>query len=87
MELFVQLRGFDFISLTNPGYVMLICIAAGALSTIGYTIIAPKIENPIKGTDTCGVHSLHGLPGVFGGITGIILVLPKLKYWALLLQY
>jgi len=59
-------------NMTNPGYAMLIGIAAGALSTIGYTIIAPKVERLIKGTDTCGVHNLHGMPGIFGGLTGIL---------------
>ncbi len=58
-------------NLTSPGYAMLIGIAAGMLSTIGYVIIAPKIEKLIKGTDTCGVHNLHGMPGVFGGLTGV----------------
>jgi len=60
-------------NMTNPGYALLIGIAAGALSTIGYAIIAPKVERLIKGTDTCGVHNLHGMPGVLGGLTGIII--------------
>lgn len=60
-------------NMTNPGYAMLIGIAAGALSTVGYAIIAPKVERLIKGTDTCGVHNLHGMPGIFGGLTGIII--------------
>jgi len=60
-------------NMTNPGYALLIGIAAGALSTIGYTIIMPKVERFIKGTDTCGVHNLHGMPGVLGGLTGIII--------------
>jgi len=56
---------------TTPGYAILIGVAAGAVSTIGYTIIAPKVENLIRGTDTCGVHNLHGMPGVLGGIVGV----------------
>ena len=59
-------------NLVNPGYAMLIGIVAGALSTVGYTFIAPKVEKLIKGSDTCGVHNLHGMPGVFGGLTGIV---------------
>lgn len=59
-------------NMTNPGYALLIGVAAGTLSTIGYAIIAPKVEQLIKGTDTCGVHNLHGMPGILGGLTGIL---------------
>lgn len=59
-------------NMVTPGYAMLIGIAAGALSTIGYTLIAPKVEKFIKGTDTCGVHNLHGMPGILGGLTGVL---------------
>ncbi|MBN2898689.1 MAG: ammonium transporter [Clostridia bacterium] len=54
-----------------PGAALLVGIAAGALSTIGYAVIAPKVERLIKGTDTCGVHNLHGMPGILGGLTGV----------------
>lgn len=60
-------------NMTNPGYALLIGVAAGALSTLGYAVIAPKVERLIQGSDTCGVHNLHGMPGVFGGLTGIII--------------
>ncbi len=59
--------------ITSPGYAMLIGIAAGALSTIGYSIIAPKLEQLIKGTDTCGINNLHGMPGILGGLTAIFI--------------
>jgi len=59
-------------NMTNPGYALCIGLAAGALSTLGYTVIAPKIEQMIKGSDTCGVHNLHGMPGILGGITAIV---------------
>jgi len=58
-------------NLAMPGYAMLIGIAAGMLSTFGYAVIAPRLEKILKGTDTCGVHNLHGMPGVFGGLAGI----------------
>ncbi|MGE5390385.1 MAG: ammonium transporter, partial [Deltaproteobacteria bacterium] len=59
-------------NMTNPGYALCIGLMAGTLSTLGYTVIAPKVEQLIKGSDTCGVHNLHGMPGIFGGIAGII---------------
>lgn len=59
--------------MTTPGYALLIGIAAGALSVIGYSIIAPKLHNLIKGTDTCGINNLHGMPGLLGGLTAIFI--------------
>lgn len=59
--------------MTTPGYAMLIGIAAGALSTIGYSIIASKLEKIIKGTDSCGINNLHGMPGLLGGLTAIFI--------------
>jgi ammonium transporter Rh len=58
-------------NLTSPGYAILIGLVAGTLSTLGYAIIAPKVEKLIRGTDTCGVHNLHGMPGVLGGLAGM----------------
>jgi ammonium transporter Rh len=59
--------------MTTPGYAMLIGIAAGALSVIGYSIVAPKLEKVIKGTDTCGINNLHGMPGILGGIVAVFI--------------
>ncbi len=57
----------------NPGMSMLIGIAAGILSTCGFALIAPKVESMIKGSDTCGVHNLHGMPGLLGGLSAILI--------------
>ena len=57
--------------IANPGMSMLIGLAAGILSTAGYAIIAPKVQKLIRGTDTCGVHNLHGMP--VGGLSAIII--------------
>lgn len=58
-------------STANPGFAMVIGICAGTLSTLGFAIIAPKVCKFIRGTDTCGVHNLHGMPGLLGGLFGI----------------
>ncbi|MDO4860894.1 MAG: ammonium transporter, partial [Bacillota bacterium] len=57
--------------IANPGSSLLIGIAAGTLSTLGYSVIAPKVCSLIKGLDTCGVHNLHGMPGLLGGVCAI----------------
>lgn len=47
-------------------------IVAGAVSVIGYTHIQPYLQRKIGLDDTCGVHNLHGMPGIIGAIGGII---------------
>jgi ammonium transporter Rh len=53
---------------------MIIGLVSGAISVIGYTIIQPKLQKATGGVDTCGVHNLHGMPGVFGGLAALGLV-------------
>jgi len=45
---------------------------AGILSAVGYRYIQPWLEDTAGITDTCGIHNLHGMPGVMAGISGII---------------
>ena len=44
---------------------------AGMLSVLGFRFLLPQLKR-IRLHDTCGVHYLHGLPGIMSGITGII---------------
>ena len=62
----------------TPGWSMLIGIIAGAISVIGYTFIRPRLQKYTGGVDTCGVHNLHGMPGVFGGLVAMALVVSPL---------
>ena len=39
---------------------------------VGYTSIQPWLERVLGLSDTCGVHNLHGMPGLIGGIGGAI---------------
>lgn len=59
-------------SSVNPGFAMIIGMLAGLVSTLGFTMIAPKVSKLIRGTDTCGVHNLHGMPGILGGLSAIV---------------
>ena len=58
----------------TPGWSMIIGSVAGAISVVGYTIIQPRLQKLTGGVDTCGVHNLHGMPGVFGGLIAMGLV-------------
>ncbi|XP_073798469.1 ammonium transporter Rh type C-like 2 isoform X3 [Danio rerio] len=44
----------------------------GIISTLGYIYLTPFLEERLKIQDTCGIHNLHAMPGVIGGIVGAI---------------
>ncbi|XP_077647464.1 ammonium transporter Rh type B isoform X1 [Urocitellus parryii] len=45
---------------------------AGTVSTLGYKFLTPVLESKLKIQDTCGVHNLHGMPGVLGALLGVL---------------
>uniref|UniRef100_A0A8C9K2T8 Ammonium transporter Rh type B n=1 Tax=Panthera tigris altaica TaxID=74533 RepID=A0A8C9K2T8_PANTA len=45
---------------------------AGTVSTLGYKFFTPVLEAKFKLQDTCGVHNLHGMPGVLGALLGVL---------------
>ncbi|KFZ52932.1 Ammonium transporter Rh type A, partial [Antrostomus carolinensis] len=45
---------------------------AGIISVLGFHFLTPLLASKLNIQDTCGVHNLHGLPGILGGIAGII---------------
>ncbi|XP_057607197.1 ammonium transporter Rh type A [Chionomys nivalis] len=47
---------------------------AGIISVLGYKFLSPLLANKLMIKDTCGVHNLHGLPGVFGGLASILAI-------------
>jgi ammonium transporter Rh len=50
-------------------------LVAGAVCVIGYVVIQPKLQRVMGIVDTCGVHNLHGMPGLLGGLA-VVLVVP-----------
>eukprot|EP01088_Endostelium_zonatum_P018146 TRINITY_DN5713_c0_g1_i3.p1 TRINITY_DN5713_c0_g1~~TRINITY_DN5713_c0_g1_i3.p1 ORF type:complete len:503 (+),score=104.66 TRINITY_DN5713_c0_g1_i3:250-1758(+) len=46
-------------------------IIAGTVSTLGYTFLTPLLNNWANIQDVCGIHNLHGMPGVLGIILTI----------------
>ncbi|KAL8173098.1 UNVERIFIED_CONTAM: hypothetical protein K2H54_040033 [Gekko kuhli] len=56
----------------QPYGAMLIGSIAGIVSVLGFKYLTPIVASFLRIQDTCGVHNLHGLPGILGGIASII---------------
>jgi ammonium transporter Rh len=61
-------------NIVSPTGAFAIGLLAGAVSVIGYVFIQPGLEVRFKIIDTCGVHNLHGMPGLLGALTAIVVV-------------
>jgi ammonium transporter Rh len=61
-------------NIVGPTGAFVIGLLAGTLCVVGYTIIQPRLQAKFKTVDTCGVHNLHGMPGLLGGLVGIVVV-------------
>ncbi|XP_006149162.1 ammonium transporter Rh type A [Tupaia chinensis] len=61
----------------HPYGSMLIGSIAGIISVFGYKFLTPLFATKLRIHDTCGVHNLHGLPGVVGGLAGIVTIAMK----------
>lgn len=49
-------------------------VIAGGICVLGYVYVQPWLQAKINLADTCGVHNLHGMPGLMGGLVAIIVV-------------
>lgn len=58
----------------KPQGAFLIGILAGALCVLGYFAVQTKLRSLLKGVDTCGVHNLHGMPGLLGGLAAVVVI-------------
>ena len=59
----------------SPAWSMAIGLGAGVISALGFIKIGPFLTEKIALYDTCGIHNLHGMPGIFGGLCGTIAVM------------
>ncbi|MGH0122579.1 UNVERIFIED_CONTAM: hypothetical protein FKN15_033670 [Acipenser sinensis] len=51
---------------------MIVGFLAGTISTLGYKYLTPILNSKLKVQDTCGIHNLHGMPGILGAIVGAV---------------
>lgn len=66
----------------TPAGAIAVGAVAGFISTAGYVWLQPYLENKIGLQDTCGVHNLHGMPGVLGAVVTIIATAARVEYAA-----
>ncbi|KAI4486894.1 hypothetical protein M0802_012245 [Mischocyttarus mexicanus] len=57
----------------KPIGALIIGSLASLLNVLGYKYLTPFIQKRLRIHDTCGVHNLHGMPGVLAGIFGAIM--------------
>lgn len=58
--------------IVHPFGALLTGATAGVLSTVGFRYIQPILQRVIKLHDTCGVHNLHGMPGILGAMISAV---------------
>lgn len=57
----------------KPYAAILIGLAGGIISSFGFAKLGPfMMTSKLNLQDTCGVQSLHGIPGVFAAITSML---------------
>ena len=56
----------------TASFALLIGAAAGIVSALGFMYLNEFLQVRIGLHDTCGVHNLHGMPGVMGGLIGAL---------------
>ena len=61
-------------NVVNAYTAVLIGAAAGTLCVLGYAVIQGRLQKFFKIVDTCGVHNLHGMPGLLGGVAAIAII-------------
>jgi len=60
--------------MVGPWAALVIGSVAGIVSVLGYDLLSPYLKKRFKIHDTCGVHNLHGMPGVLGSLLSCIVV-------------
>jgi ammonium transporter Rh len=56
----------------SAGLATLIGGFAGTCSALGFAYLNKFLQRKTGLHDTCGVHNLHGIPGIIGGVVGAI---------------
>ncbi|KAL8625334.1 hypothetical protein ACOMHN_044477 [Nucella lapillus] len=57
----------------EPWGAILMGMVAAVISVLGFKYLSPLLARRLKLHDTCGVHNLHGMPGLLAAIAGAIM--------------
>ncbi|NXB80562.1 RHBGB protein, partial [Donacobius atricapilla] len=61
--------------LVTPFGALIAGFLVGLISPLGFRFFTPVLHSRLKIQDTCGVHNIHGLPGILGALLGTLLTL------------
>ncbi|NXR52398.1 RHBG protein, partial [Hippolais icterina] len=61
--------------LVTPFGALITGFLVGLISPLGFRFFTPVLHSRLKIQDTCGVHNIHGLPGILGALLGTLLAL------------
>jgi len=56
----------------SPAGALVVGLSASLVSTAGYNVVSPALEKSLGLFDTCGINNLHGMPGLLGGLFGVL---------------
>ncbi|NXA13301.1 RHBGB protein, partial [Sapayoa aenigma] len=71
----VAVMGMAGEMLVTPFGALIAGFLAGLISLLGFRFFTPVLCSRLKIQDTCGVHNVHGLPGILGALLGTLLTL------------
>ncbi|NXT72591.1 RHBGA protein, partial [Chaetops frenatus] len=71
----VAVMGMAGEMLVTPFGALITGFLAGLISPLGFRFFSPVLHSRLHIQDTCGVHNIHGLPGILGALLGTLLTL------------
>ncbi|XP_014816758.1 PREDICTED: ammonium transporter Rh type B isoform X2 [Calidris pugnax] len=69
----VAVMGMAGEMLVTPFGALIAGFLAGLIPPLGFRFLTPVLRSRLKTQDTCGVHNVHGLPGLLGTLLGTLL--------------
>ncbi|XP_052652563.1 ammonium transporter Rh type B [Harpia harpyja] len=69
----VAMMGMAGEMMVTPFGALVAGFLAGLIPPLGFRFLTPVLCSRLKTQDTCGVHNVHGLPGILGALLGALL--------------